>query len=225
MKEKSIYRDGYPWWLKRKDFARGKVGRQGGYPLPASPFLVAVMGLGPHTLPGDESRAQEPFFCLIQVVTWTACFVYVYMQVSWFLIDRMQSECTLGADHSSQTTLLLPLWSPSKAKLWSCTEGNTAKNYSLIAGTYSQSLTLHQWGVKFIRKGLLWDLQFTLSMPNSCPFPEASCVRKKNWSGTSTSDQRERIALHPHYPTPCGEQLILHHQAPPYSSASFLFSA
>lgn len=106
MKEKSIHRDGYPWWVKRKEFARGKVGREGGYPLPASPSPVAVMGLGPNTLPGVESREQEPFLCLIQAVTWTACFVYVYMQVSGFLTDRMQSECTLSADYSSQTTLL-----------------------------------------------------------------------------------------------------------------------
>lgn len=113
VEEKRSYRDGYPCWVRRKEFAIGKVGRGvGTHCLPALP--VALMGLGPQTLPGDEPKPQEPFLCLTQAVT-TVCFVFVYMQVSGFLTDRMQSEGTLAADHFSQTTVLLSLLSPSEA--------------------------------------------------------------------------------------------------------------
>lgn len=88
---------------------------------------MAVLGLGPCTLPGDEPREQQPLLCLIQAVV-TACFVRMYMQASGFLTHRMLSECTLGADHCPQATVVVSLLSPAEAGLGNHAAGDTAKN-------------------------------------------------------------------------------------------------
>lgn len=67
-------------------------------------------------------------------------FGYVQMQVPGFLTDRMKSECTLGADHPPQATVLLSqshLQRPNHEAALKVTQPRTT-------GTYSQSLTLHQ---------------------------------------------------------------------------------
>lgn len=100
---------------------------------------MAVMGLGHHTLPGDEPRAQEPFLCLIQAVI-TACFVHVYMQYQDFSL----TGCEVNALWV-QTILPKPMCCCLCCHLQRPNHEATLKvTQPRTTGTDSQSLTFHQ---------------------------------------------------------------------------------